>query len=127
MTTESKKRHAGRVSDLVRQVYAAYVSKDRQLVESLLSDDFRFSSPYDDRIGRQRYFEKCWPNNERIRGIDIKKIVENGNDAFVIYELETNSGDRFRNVEYFVFDGDEIRQIKVYSGDSPAGTTKESG
>jgi hypothetical protein len=53
------------VADLVRQCFSAYVSKDRQALEQLLSDDFRFHSPHDPDIDKKTYFEKCWPFSER--------------------------------------------------------------
>ena len=40
-------------SDLIRKYFSAYESKDRKTVESLLSDDFVFTSPYDHRINRE--------------------------------------------------------------------------
>lgn len=57
----------GQIPNLVRRLFGAYQSKDRQVVEELLSDDFTFTSPYDDHIDRTAYFERCWPNSDRIR------------------------------------------------------------
>jgi hypothetical protein len=47
--------HTSKVSDLVRNYFSAYESKDRNILENLLSDDFTFSSPRDDRISRTKY------------------------------------------------------------------------
>jgi ketosteroid isomerase-like protein len=124
---EANTTRTSNVSDLVRTCYSAYQAKDRPLMESLLAKDFTFSSPYDDRISRTRYFEKCWPNNERIRALHIQKIVAGDDEAFVIYELEPNAGGKFRNAEYFVFEAGKIKRIEVYFGDGPAGVAKESG
>jgi hypothetical protein len=44
-----------RVSGIVRKCFAAYL-KNRAALEDLLSEDFVFSSPYDDRIDRKTYF-----------------------------------------------------------------------
>jgi ketosteroid isomerase-like protein len=51
---------------IARECFAAYESGDRSLVERHLADDFRFYSPADPGIDRERYFERCWPNAERI-------------------------------------------------------------
>ena len=69
--------NTGKASDLVRKYYAAYEANDRKVVEALLSDDFRFTSPYDDHIDRATYFKKCWPNSENIRAfrIDTLKFI----------------------------------------------------
>ena len=32
----------------IRAIFAAYLANDREFVENALSDDFRFTSPYDD-------------------------------------------------------------------------------
>jgi hypothetical protein len=43
---------------LARDVYGAYKSGDRSVIETLLSDDFTFYSPADVGIDRARYFER---------------------------------------------------------------------
>jgi ketosteroid isomerase-like protein len=48
-------------SDLVRRYFSAYENKDRKAVESLLTNDFVFTSLYDYRIDRETYFKRCWP------------------------------------------------------------------
>lgn len=104
------------VSNLVRKLYGAYVSKERKVVEDLLGEGFTFTSPDDDHIGRAVYFERCWPNSERIKAFEIKKLVERDNEAFVRYEVETNAGDRFRNVEWLRFEDGKLREVEVYFG-----------
>jgi ketosteroid isomerase-like protein len=48
---------------LARDAYGAYASGDRHVLDQLLSDDFRFYSPADVGIDRERYFEMLaqWP------------------------------------------------------------------
>jgi hypothetical protein len=48
-----------------------------------LTDDFTFTSPYYDAIGKAVYFEGCWPNSERIRTHLLEKIFKQGSEAFV--------------------------------------------
>ena len=48
----------GQIPDLVRRLFGAYQSKDRKVMEELLSDEFTFTSPYDDHIDRTAYFER---------------------------------------------------------------------
>ena len=52
-------------SDLIRKYFPAYENKDRKAVESLLTNDFVSTSPYDQRIDRETYFKRCWPYNEQ--------------------------------------------------------------
>ncbi len=42
-------------ADTIRAIFAAYLSSNRKLVEDVLSDDFRFTSPYDDNIDKPTY------------------------------------------------------------------------
>jgi hypothetical protein len=111
------------VSDVIRRYFGAYEAKDRKAIESLLTDDFTFSSPLDDRIDRTAYFERCWPNSRQIRAFRIERLFEQDNEAFVLYELQPETGAKFRNTEFFKFDGDKIKEVEVYFG-SPSGTVE---
>jgi hypothetical protein len=52
-------------SDLIRKYFSAYENKNRKAVESLLSNDFLFTSPYDYRIDRETYFKRSRPHSEQ--------------------------------------------------------------
>jgi ketosteroid isomerase-like protein len=105
-------------SDIIRSFFAAYKSKDRKVVENLLTDDFTFTSPYDDAIDKATYFERCWPISisKRIQTHNLEKIFAEGSEAFVLYKCITDEGKEFRNTEFFRFEGDRIRQVYVYFG-----------
>ena len=47
--------------DLVRQQLSRYETGDRQMLEEILADDFRFWSPPDPGIDRATYWERCGP------------------------------------------------------------------
>jgi len=79
-------------SDLIRKYFSAYENKDRKAVESLLTDDFVFTSPYDYRIDRETYFKRCWPYTEKSPTYGIEKLFEKGNEAFIIYDCKTKNG-----------------------------------
>jgi ketosteroid isomerase-like protein len=102
--------------EIIRSLFAAYMSKNREVVEKLLADDFRFTSPYDDRIDKAAYFERCWPNSERMRSVDIESIAETDGQAFVLYKVATDEGKIFRNTELFTFLGNHVREVSVYFG-----------
>lgn len=103
-------------ADVIRMCFAAYKSKDRKTVEDLLSDDFHFTSPYDDEIDRATYFERCWPNSERFRDVVVERIVEQGDGAYTTYKVVTNDGREFRNTEFMTFDDGRINHVNVYFG-----------
>src|SRR3954471_10901050 len=97
-----------RKSEIIRGMFAAYLSKDRGTVERALADDFTFTSPYDDAIDRATYFERCWPNSQRIRAFDVERIFVQGDEAFVTYRIVNDDGKQFRNTEFHRFDGDKV-------------------
>ncbi|MDQ6841342.1 MAG: nuclear transport factor 2 family protein [Actinomycetota bacterium] len=101
---------------IVREMYRAYETGDRNLLDPHLSDDFRFYSPADVGIDLTRYFERCWPNAEMIAKIEFERMIEVGNEVIVTYEIARTDGNRFRNTEILTFDGDRIRAAEVYFG-----------
>lgn len=101
---------------IARDCYGAYVSKDRRVLEELLTDDFTFYSPADVGIDRAKYFERCWPNSDLIKSFDFKRLVENGDEVIVTYESKKTGGGSFRNTEVLTFRGDKICKAEVYFG-----------
>ena len=99
-------------SEIVRRGFAAFEQGDRDAIEAVLAEDFTFSSPPDPHLDRAGFFERCWPNNTSIRRFTFTRILEDGGEVFVTYELEKTDGKRGRNTEYFV----------VEDGRSPART-----
>ena len=96
-------------AEMIRAIFAAYLANDRKRVEDALSDDFRFTSPFDDSIDKPTYFERCWKNADWIERHELEKI-------FVTYRCVAKGGRCFRNTEFFVFDGDKVKRIDVYFG-----------
>jgi ketosteroid isomerase-like protein len=103
-------------ADVVRALFAAYYSKDRGALERILTGDFTFTSPYDDRIDKAEYFRRCWPTSQHIKGHTLEKIIELGDEAILQYECTMLDGKTFRNVEVMTFDGDRVRSVDVYFG-----------
>ena len=102
---------------LARDAYRAFESGNRDLIESLLSDDFVFYSPPDPGIDREAYFERCWPNANLIESYDVERLVEIGNDEVLItYEAAKQDGKRLRNTEVLTFRGDQLCRAEVYFG-----------
>jgi ketosteroid isomerase-like protein len=103
-------------ADTIRRIFAAYLANDRQFVENAFSDDFRFTSPYDDALDKPAYFERCWNNSDWIERHELEKIFVEGDEAFVTYRCIAKDGRTFRNTEFFVFDGNKVKRIDVYFG-----------
>jgi ketosteroid isomerase-like protein len=101
---------------LARDLYGAYVSGERDVVEAMLAEDFEFFSPPDPGIDRQRYFERCWPNSELIEGFEFVRLAEVGDEVIVTYESTKTDGSSFRNTEILTFAGEKLRRAEVYFG-----------
>lgn len=102
--------------EIIRAIFAAYMSNDRKTVEDALTEDFRFTSPYDDEIDKPTYFVRCWRNTDWIERHELEKIFVQGDEAFVTYKCVAKGGRSFRNTEFFAFAGDKVRRIDVYFG-----------
>jgi hypothetical protein len=104
--------------EIIRAIFAAYLSNDREAVEDRLTGDFRFTSPYDDGIDKATYFARCWRGSDWIERHELERIVVDGSEAFVIYKCTAKGGKAFRNTEFFQFAGDKVKRIDVYFGAS---------
>jgi hypothetical protein len=71
------------ITHAAKAIYDAYVDKDRSVAERLLADDFRFTSPLDNRLDRDSHFAICWPNSANTEGFNIVHMVEHGEQVFV--------------------------------------------
>ena len=103
-------------SGIIRALFAAYRGNGRETVEDCFTDDFTFTSPYDDRIDKATYFARCWRDSGWIERQQLEKIFVEGDEAFVAYDVVAKDAKRFRNTEFFRFDGERIRSIEVYFG-----------
>jgi ketosteroid isomerase-like protein len=101
---------------VVRDVYGAYESGDRSVVEERLADDFVFSALPDVGIDRSTYFERCWPGSKTTEAFEYERLFEANDEVVVTYEATRTDGRRFRNTEIFGFDGDKISRVEVYFG-----------
>jgi ketosteroid isomerase-like protein len=106
---------AGKVA-IIRALFAAYLRNDRGAIEDAFTDDFTFTSPFDDRIDKARYFVDCWRVSDWIAQHDLERIAVDGDVAFVTYRCVAKDGKSFRNTEVFGFEGERIRSIDVYFG-----------
>ena len=101
---------------IIRALFAAYLTDNREAVEDVFAADFRFTSPYDDRIDKRTYFERCWRSSNWIERHELERIFVQGDKAFVNYECVAKGGKSFRNTEFFAFENDKIKRIDVYFG-----------
>jgi len=100
---------------IARAAYDCYVTKDRAAIETLISDDFHFTSHLDNRIDRATYFLRCWPISASTEAFDFIHFVRDGERVFVTYEGRAHAS-RFRNTEVLTIKAGRITDVEVYFG-----------
>lgn len=116
MTTQRVENVTVRNVAIARAAYEAYVTKDRAALEKLIAQDFHFTSPLDNRLDRETYFRRCWPNSTVIEGFDFIHLVTDAARVFVTYEGRNTDGRRFRNTEILTIRDQHIVEVEVYFG-----------
>ena len=116
MATPSTENQTTSSAAIARAAYQAYVTKDRAALEALLAQDFHFTSPLDNRLDRETYFRRCWPNSKVIEGFDFVHVVTDADRVFVTYEGRNTDGRRFRNTEILTIRDRRIVDVEVYFG-----------
>jgi len=101
---------------IARAAYEAYVTKDRAAIEALIAEEFHFTSPLDNRLDRETYFRRCWPNSQLIQEFNFHHVVADGDRVFVTYEGRNTDGHRFRNTEILTIRDRQIVDVEVYFG-----------
>lgn len=100
----------------IRTAYEAYANDDRDALESVIAEEFSFTSPYDNAIDREEYFRRCWPNHKTTASMAIERVFIDGDGAYVTYVTTNTSGRSSRNTEYLTFRGSKIASVEVYFG-----------
>lgn len=100
---------------VVRDIYNAYESGDRSVVEQNLAEDFVFSTPPDVGIDRATYFERCWPASKTITAYEFPRLLEAVEEVIVTYEATRTGGPRVRNTEIFGFEATRSAALRSTS------------
>ena len=116
MSTPTAARSTTNNLAIARAAYDAYIRKDRAAIEALIADDFRFTSPLDNRLDRDAYFRRCWPNSQTIEAFDVINVLSKADRVFVTYEGRNTNGHRFRNTEILTIRDNQIVDVEVYFG-----------
>lgn len=105
--------------ELIRRWYAAWEKKDWGPVDTLLADDFTFSSAAgDDHISKSTFKTRCWETQiDFIAHFDLERITTGADDAFVKYLCHTKNGKSLRNVEYLRIKNGKLESIECYFGE----------
>jgi ketosteroid isomerase-like protein len=104
--------------EIIRKWYAAWEQKDLSTFNTLLADNFTFSSAAgDDHISKSTFKTQCWDTQVNfIAHFDLERITTAADDAFVKYLCHTKNGKSFRNVEYLRISNGKLESIECYFG-----------
>lgn len=100
----------------MKRAFTAFADDDRDTIESLIADDFTFSSPDDPQLDRAGFFERCWPGAGGIEGFESTHVFTDGDEVLLRYIATRKDGTRFRNVELFHVRDGQITDQQVYYG-----------
>ena len=102
----------------IKNFFAGFEKKDWDMVANQVTDDFNFTSPNDDNhINLKQYKDKCWATGTKyFKKIEFTRIMAEGNDAFVMYNITTTDNKIVHNVEYYTFRNGKIKSIETFFG-----------
>ena len=102
---------------VVRAYYSGFEKHDWNAVNSQFAKGFTFTTPLDDHISVEKYKEDCWGTNKFFKKVNYIKMVETGNDLFLLVEINTTDNKTVRNVDVFSFSAGKIKSIEVFFGE----------
>lgn len=114
----------------VKGYYRAYERYDPDAVAKDLADGFTFTSPFDDHIGREDYFRRCWPAGPLHQKFDFVSLAQDGDHVLVVYQCTMRRPNAvhpdmtFRNAEMHAFENGRLKSVEVFFGDPPNGLTR---
>ncbi|MFI1093594.1 nuclear transport factor 2 family protein [Streptomyces sp. NPDC020917] len=107
----------GTPAELAEAAFRLYRAQDRAAAFALYADDFTFTSPQDDRIGKDAFFARCFPTADRFAEQRLLHVTPaDGELAFLHYEYVLTDGTRYRNVEAITVRDGLIRDVQVFFG-----------
>ena len=104
--------------EIIRKWYKAWVEKDEDQFEALMTDNFTFTSAAgDDHISKSTFKTQCWDTQAKlIERSDLERVITSGNEGFVKYLCHTTNGKSFRNVEYLLVKDRKVEALECYFG-----------
>jgi ketosteroid isomerase-like protein len=109
-------------TDAVLLFFAAFHAQDSPAARALVATDFHFTSPQDDHLDRETYFDVCFPTASHFVEQRMLELTEVGDTVLSRYEYELADGTRWRNMEAHTVDAaGMIHEVQVYFGGQVGG------
>ena len=94
----------------------AFQEQDRSTAQTLMADDFVFTSPQDDHLDKATWLERCFPTADHFdHPSTTLQLIEA--DGLVIHRYQyTVDGTDYRNVEASRVADGRVHEVEVYFG-----------
>ncbi len=101
---------------IIKAWYTAWETRDWNLMTSILTNGFTFTSPLDNHISIKAMKERCWPNAGKIKSADLQQVIMSGDVVFIISNGYNTDGKLFRNCDYFTMKDGKISTYECFFG-----------
>jgi ketosteroid isomerase-like protein len=129
--TEAREQEVSDMSkaaEVVEQYHAAFGNGDAQAARSLLADDLHFKGPIEEFDSADQYMESVGKLAQIVTGVDVQKVVAEGDDVVTIYDLHTNTPAGTSNVaEWATVRKGKIAEMRVFFDARPFAAMFEQG
>jgi hypothetical protein len=93
---------------------AASTSGDFETTRTLLSDDMTFDGPSGHTEGADAYVNSAARMEANVRVVDLKKLVVDGDDVCIMYDLVSDAAGVVPTVSWYHFRDDKIDAVRAY-------------
>jgi len=100
--------------EIVGRYKEAFGSGDVQTARSLLADDFHFEGPFETFDNPDDYLQSLARLAPIVEGVDVKKVLADGDDVVTIYDLRTTTVGTSPVAEWATVRNGKIAELRAY-------------
>ena len=100
--------------EIVGRYKEAFGTGDVQTARSLLADDFHFEGPFEQFDNPDDYMQSLAKLAPIVEGVDVKKVLANGDDVVTIYDLNTTVHGACPVAEWATVKDAKIAELRAY-------------
>lgn len=104
---------------IATDMLAAWTSGDFARARALLHDDATFDGPLGETRGGDRYIEGVRGFAKTIDRAEVGKVIADGGDVCVVYDLITRTGTVVPTVGIYRVEQDKVRSVRAYFDPRP--------
>ena len=104
---------------IATDMLTAWTSSDFARSRALLHDDATFDGPLGETREGDQYIEGVRGFAKTIDRVRIHKVIADGGDVCVVYDLITRSGTMIPTVGIYRIEADKVRSVRAYFDPRP--------